>query len=133
MKSLTRRTDGNTADIITTQRYQLGRTSVRMFTLCRPFRGSSVIVIPHVCSAGLDYQYIRCVTTFEVTRRTVTRRTILHISAVQYQSRVSFIAHIWPRAAHIAVVCCTINEETACKHTHAKCRKQCRLVCPGHS
>ena len=38
---VTRRTDGNTADIIITQRYKLGRTSVRMFTLRRPTRGYS--------------------------------------------------------------------------------------------
>ena len=28
----------------------------------------------------------------------------MHISAVQYQSHISFIAHIWQRAAHITVV-----------------------------
>ena len=49
-----RRTYGNTADIIITQLYKLGRTSVRMFTLRRPFRGARVIGIPHVCSAGRD-------------------------------------------------------------------------------
>ena len=119
---VTRLTDGNTADIITTQRYKLGRTSVRMFTLRRPFRGSRVIVITHVCSAGRDLQYVRRVTTLVVTRRILTRRTILHISAVQYQSRVLFIAHIWARAAHITVVCCAINEATAYNQTHAKCR-----------
>ena len=54
--------------------------------------------------------------------RTVTRRTILHISVVHYQSRLSFTGHIWSRAAHISVVCCAINEATACKQTYAKCR-----------
>ena len=51
---VTRRTDGNTADIIITQRYKLGRTSIRMFTLRRSFRGARAIVIPNVCSAGRD-------------------------------------------------------------------------------
>ena len=107
-------TDGNTADIIITERYKHGRTSVR-----RQFRGPCVIVIPRLFSrTGLAI----CYQFGGITRRTVTRRTILHTSAVQYQSRVSFIAHIWACAAHITVVCCAINEGAACKQTHAKCR-----------
>ena len=51
---VTRLMDGNTADIIIRQRNKLGRTSVRMFTLRRPFHGARVSVILHVCSAGQD-------------------------------------------------------------------------------
>ena len=46
----------------------------------------------------------------------------MHVSVVQYKSRVSFIAHIWPRAAHVTVVCYAVNEATACKQTRANCR-----------
>ena len=38
----------NTADINITQINKLYRTSVRMFTLRRPFSGPRLIVIPHV-------------------------------------------------------------------------------------